>query len=232
MKAQLQWSALVIGMIVLIAGSLGCATMAASSVASDSDFYNRPLLSDEIIAIGKPDPALLKKMEQPNAVAFIGKKHTYMLYKGGDELDQVSQLKLDPQRMAMDLSSGRNLYRKDNQVWGEILLSYNTTSNDELAELTKGGFSAIPSSKNMVYQKTIYVEGVLYQAINIPPEQLSKLTKSRHFYLYNPRDAKPPILGKILKVPLVITAVAVDIVLAPVYIGAGALVLIGAAGNP
>jgi hypothetical protein len=236
MKSHIEWAALLISMIVLIAGSLGCATMAATSaVYSDDDFYHEAILSDEIIALGKLDPALLKELEQPHAIAFIGKKQTYMLYKGGEELEQVSRLKLDPKRFDTNLNGGGQLYRKDDQVWGEILLSYKlsykTTSNDEHAELTKAGFVAQQGAYDMLYEKKVYVEGIIYKAVQIPPEQLSKLSSPRPIHFFNPRDAKPPVLGKILKTPLVVIGVAADVILVPVYIGVGVLVLIGGVGS-
>lgn len=64
MKKQIQWLALVMTFVLGIAGSMGCATMAASSMVNsgDSDFYYKPVLSDEIVAIGRPDTALAKEL--------------------------------------------------------------------------------------------------------------------------------------------------------------------------
>jgi hypothetical protein len=77
-----------------------------------------------------------------------------------------------------------------------------------------------------MYRKSVSLEGQIYPAIPLTDEQMSKLTVHRPFNLYNPRDAKPPVMGRILKVPLIAAGVATDIVLAPVYLGVGTIVLV------
>ena len=236
MKHQFQWLALVLVFAIGVAGSMGCATMAASQVVSrgDSDFYFKPVLSDEIVAIGRPDVALKKELELPNAVAFIGLKNTYMLYKGGEELERISQLKLEGRRMDIDAARSYKLYLKDKQVWGELVLTYGggkPIAPEEVAELEKGGFTLIPRSHGPLYQKKVNIEGIIYPAIKLSDEQLSKLGARRAFNLYNSRDSKPPLLPKILKMPLIAAGVAADVVLLPVYLGVGVIVLVGAAAS-
>ena len=235
MKYQIQWLALVALFAIGIAGSLGCATMAASQAVnkSDSEFYYKPVISDEIVAIGKPDAALSKALGQEHVVAFIGLKNTYLLYKGGEELEQVAQLNLEGKRMTMDTSWSNRLYVKDKQVWGDVQLRYggNALSADELTELNKGGFTTLGSGKYVTYQKKVAVEGMIYPAVKIPEEQLAKLGVHRPINLYHSKDEKPPILPKILKAPLIPLGVAADIVLIPVYLGVGAIVIVGAASS-
>ena len=213
-----------------IAGSLGCATMAASAIVSgDGDFYSRPVITDEIVAIGRPDTVLAKEIGQTNVVAFIGLKNTYLLHKGGDELERISHLKLDGKRMDIDAARSYRLYMKGRQVWGEMILTYGGgafVSAEEQAELESAGFTALKGVRNNLYQKKVGIEGVIYPAIKLSEEQMSKLTTHRTFNLYNSKDAKPPILGKILKAPLIVAGVAADIILLPVYLGVGAVVLI------
>ena len=237
MKNQTKWLALVLGFVSLIAGSLGCATMAATSAVSrnDSDFYSKPALSDEIIAIGKPDEALAKKIGQEHVVAFLGIKNTYMLYKGGEELEQIAQLKLEGKRLDIDAARSHKLYLKDKQVWGELMLTYgggNVVSAAEQAELEKAGFTPIKGAKNNLYQKKIDIEGVISQAIKLSEAQMAQLITRREFNLYNPRDVKPPLLPRIahdiIAIPVVAVGVAVDIVLMPVYFGITAVVLVAA----
>jgi hypothetical protein len=230
MKKQMQWCALVVGFITLIAGSLGCATLLASSAANDhSDFY-KPVLSDEIVAIGRPDESLSKTLGQPNVVAFLGKKNTYMLYKGGEELERITQLKLEGKRMDIDAARSHKLYLKDKQVWGELILTYgggNEVSAAEQAELDKAGFSPGQGAKGKLYQKKVDIDGVIYPAIQLSNAQMAQLITRREFNLYNPRDAKPPMnVGATLMIPV---AVAADIVLAPVYLGIGVVVIVSAA---
>jgi hypothetical protein len=234
MKFQLQWIALVVAFVTAIAVSMGCATMAASSIVNsgDSSFYDKPVLSDEIIAIGRLDAALAKEMEQENVVAFIGLKNAYLLHKGGAELEQISLLKLDGKRMDIDAVRSYKLYRKDKQVWGELILTYGggaVVSVEEQAELAKGGFTAIKGVRNNQYQMKVGIEGMIYPAIKLSDQQMSKLTTRRAFNLYNPRDVKPPVIGKILKSPLIVAGVAADVALVPVYkviLGVTAVVLV------
>lgn len=215
MKFQLQWIALVMMFVIGVAGSLGCATMAASSISDGSrDFYYKPILNDEIVAIGRLDTATAKEIEQDNVVAFIGLKNTYLLNKGGDELLRISQLKLDGKRMDIDAARSYKLYKKDNQVWGELILTYgggNVVTLEEKTELEKGGFTPIKGGRSNQYQITVAIEGVIYPVIKLSDEQMSKLTTRRAFSLYNPRDAKPPVMRKILKNTLIATGMALDL---------------------
>jgi hypothetical protein len=236
MKHQIQWLALVLAFAVGVAGSLGCATMLASEAvkSDDASFYYTPVLSDEIVAIGRPDAKLAKELEQPDAVAFVGLKKTYLLYKGGAELERIAQLKLDGRRMDIDSVRSNRLYLKDKQVWGDLTLTYGggfPVSADDQAELEKGGFTVLKGARNNQYQKKVSIEGVIYPAIKLSDEQMSKLTTRRTFSLYNSKDAKPPVLNKILKAPLIAVGVATDIVLAPVYLGVGVIVLVGVAAS-
>lgn len=228
MKLQLQWIALVLAGIALIAGSLGCATMAASSAANDhGDFYSRAVLSDEIIAIGKPDAAMSKAMGKEHVVAFLGKENTYLLYKGGEELESISRLSLNAKRLEIDAIRTRALYVKDKQVWGDLVLTYGEgeeISAAEQAELQKGGFSLVGLDRYKRYQRKVGIEGTISPAIKISDDKKSKLTMHRAFNLYHPGDAKPPMnVGATLMMPV---AVAVDIVLTPVYLGVGLVVLV------
>ena len=232
MKSRLRWLALVAAFIALIAGSLGCATMLAVSAATNhSDFYNTPVLSDAIIAIGRPDPGLAKEIGRPSAVAFIGEKNTYLVSKGGDELDGIAHLKLDWKHLDINSTPVNNrLYLKDKQFWGELELVYgdgNPLSADEAAELARAGFSQLPGCKCPRYHKTIAVEGLVYPPMQLSDNQMSRLGMRRVLNLYNPRDAKPPIkVGAALLVPV---AVVADIVLTPVYLGVGVVILVGSA---
>jgi len=224
LKNQIQWLSLVAAFIISIAGSLGCATMAASSVGSgnDNSFYFKPVLTDEIVAIGKPDKTLSKELGQDHAVAFIGLKNTYMLYKGGEELEAIARLNLDSKRMDIDAARSHKLYKKDHQVWGELVLTYGRgepISTEEQAQLNKGGFYELKGSRNNQFQTRVNIEGVIYPAIKLSGEQMSKLETHRAFNLYHSRDEKPPVIGKILKLPLVAVGVAADVALVPVYIG-------------
>ncbi len=222
MKCQIQWLALVFVLAVSVPGSLGCATMVATeavdSIGSGGSSHSKPVLEDEIVAVGRPDAALTEQLGQEHVVAFIGLKKTYLLNKGGEELERISQLKLDGRRMKVHADGGR-LYIKNKQVWGDLVLVYggpNPISPEEQAELEKGGFRANVGLKT-IYAKQIQIEGVVYPAIKLSDAQLEKLTIHRNFSLYSPGSAKPPVTGKILASPLIVVGVATDIALIPVY---------------
>lgn len=233
--------------VTAIVSSFGCSTaylLSESSEESDrntsrnnNNFYQQPVLTDDIIAIAHPDAALSKTMGQPNVVAFLGKMNSYVLFKGGDELEYVSQLHLDGTNMDVDAIS-HNLYLKDKQVWGDLVLTYGYEKEitvEEQTELEEAGFNAEYLDKTKIYRKKIKIEGVIYPAFNLSDEQRSKLTTSRPFLLFNPRDAKPPLTTPtptftaetLLVLPITI---AEDVVLAPIELGVGVSVLmIGAA---
>jgi hypothetical protein len=195
----------------------------------DKAFYNTPVqrdeivyppvLSDEIVAIGRPDAALAKALELPRAVALIGLNNTYVLTKGGEELERIAQLKLEGKRMEMGEFNNR-LRLKDKRVRGELVLRYGggePISTAEVAELKKGGFTEL-GAKGPIYARTLGVEGAIYPALKLSDEQMSKLGTRHAFYLYNdPYDTNPPVLGKILLSPLIAMGAVVDIVLLPVY---------------
>ncbi len=224
MRDQLQWLALVAGFCALVAGSLGCATMLVSDATDTHDYTPTPVLTDEIIAIGQPDASLSKKLGQPDVIAFIGKKNTYMLYQGGKELAAIAGLQLDGRHMNIDADSSRNLFIKDQKVWGQLVLQYGEdmeVSTDERAKLKDAGFTQIDQTE--VYSRTVDIEGVVYPAISLTDAQMEKLTTQRKISLYDPNDNSPPLnLSKLLLIP----AIAVDIVLTPVYLFAGLVILV------
>lgn len=166
-------------------------------------------------------------------VAFIGLKNTYLLNKGGEELERIAQLKLDGKRLDIDAARSQRLYQKDKQVWGELTLTYGgglEVTTEEQAELEKAGFATMKGVKNNQYQKKLSIEGMIYPAIKIPDDVNSKLTTRRPFNLYNSRDAKPPVMGKVLKAPLIAIGVAADVALLPVYaVITGVVIVIGVA---
>jgi hypothetical protein len=233
MKVKNTWLALVLCLFAIGSVLQGCVTYFATEVdTGEKAYYDKPILTDEILAIGRPDDDLLKKMELSNTIAFIGRKNTYMLYLGGEELEQISKLKLNGKRITV--SSEQKLFLKDKQVWGEIELYYRgdkEVSTEEMSELKKGGFTPYKDSdKRQNFETSIRIEGVVYPAIKMTDDQLSKLKVTRRFNLYNPRESSPPMLGKVLKVPVVATGVVTDVMLAPVYLGLGAaIVVIGVA---
>ncbi|MEQ1621255.1 MAG: hypothetical protein ABL919_07590 [Methylococcales bacterium] len=224
MKQDYQWGILIVLFVTLIAGSFGCATLTATTAAKNNEFYTNPVISDEIIAIGKPDAALSKAIGHDHVVAFLGKKNTYMLYKGGEELEHISTLHLYGKRLVIDTTTHKNLYVKDKQVWGYIVLTYAKgleITPEEQEELIKSGFS---QPEYRTYQKKIEIAGIITPAIQLTDQQIATLATTRPFNLYNPRDVKAPSnIGATMMIPF---AVAADIVLSPFYLGVGLILLI------
>ncbi len=239
LKYQVLWVALVFLFVAGVAGSLGCMTMVASETADKLRAHNYvpPVFQDEIVALGRPDAALSQQLGQNHVVAFIGLKNTYLLNKGGEELERISQLKLDGKRMNVRSDNGR-LYIKDKQIWGDLLLTYgnhDTISAAERTELERVGFRAESKSGNY-YWKEIKIEGATCPAIKLSNEQMSRLTVRRAFNLYDPHNAKPPILSTILReyveAPMIVAGgVVADIALTPVYLGVGTIGIAAEAGR-
>lgn len=230
---KIKWLAWNLCLIALTAVLQGCATYAASkAVPGEKEFHSTPVLKDEILAIGRPDEKLLKQLDLSNTIAFIGRENTYMLYLGGEELEQISKLKLDAKRMSVD--STHSLHLKEKQVWGEIKLYYRTgkeVTAAEKVELELGGFKPVQRLEfgKGNYVTSVRIEGVVYPAIKISDEQISKLSVRRYFALYPPREASPPFMYKVVKIPIIALGIAVDVAIAPVYAGGVGIVLLGAA---
>jgi len=240
MKNQIQWIALVMTFVVGIAGSMGCATMAAREAASrhSERFNNLIVLTDEIVAIGHLDDSLAQSINQKNVVAFLGKKNTYLIYKGGDELERISQLKLNGRRMDLHATDHKAAFKKDNVVWGALNITYGATDGyslgytpTEKAALKSGGFVDVGGVSATHFYKRVDFEGVVYPALRLSGEQMSKLTVHRSIDFYQSKDAKVPVNVPAMLLP---AAVVVDVVLAPVYAGVFGVGLVGLAisGGP
>lgn len=203
-------------------GGLGCATMLAAdrrNPRADAHF-NRPVLEDVVIALARPDAKLAKKIENEHAVAFLGKKHTYLLLEGGELLNRVAD-ELDGGRVVLE-ERRQSLFIKDKTLWGTITLTYqlDPAVGSEEERLRALGFA--PTSAGL-YRRDISVQGLLYPPMKICPEIEGQFKQSRAIALFNPPDSSPPPdLAKVVLVPL---AIAVDIALTPVYVG-GLLILI------
>ena len=122
--------AIVIGLCCVGAvGGLGCVTWAVSESIDSRDrsvraaFLNKPVLSDSIFALARPDEALAKKIKNTDAIAFLGKKHTYLLAEGGKELKNIADGKLDGNKLTLE-AAPRQLFIKGKMIWGSVSLRY------------------------------------------------------------------------------------------------------------
>ncbi|MCP4702806.1 MAG: hypothetical protein GY862_38995 [Gammaproteobacteria bacterium] len=208
--------------ILLIAGSMGCATMFTMEAIKKENRPNKSLaLTDEIVAIGRPDAALAQELGQRNVVAFLGVKNTYMLFKGGAELEWIVRSGLNPERIKLDATQSRNLFIKDKQVWGHLRLTYGDRTGISFPEqqiLGRQGFSA---TGGQFYQRKVYIEGLLYPPIKLSAEQDSlKIRRAIHLYKTSSKPSKNYAAAALL--PL---AIATDVILTPVYLGVGIVLL-------
>ena len=201
-----------------VVGGLGCATMIATSSPNQRahDFYNKPVLTDSVFALARPDAALAKKIGCEGAIAFLGKKRTFLLVEGGAQLSRVAG-ELDGDKLTVD-SAPRQLFIKGKTVWGNVTLNYSPGQNTAPGESDRNKLQALgfKADNSGVYRLAVPVKGVVYPAAKLGKEVPNDFRKSRDIAFYNPPDSSPPPdLGKLITVPL---AVVVDVALTPVYL--------------
>lgn len=238
MKRCIQRSVLVAILIALISGTSGCHSSNVYRYASGGQGKQFLLFSDEIVAIGRPDADLAKKLGQEHVVAFLGRKHTYLLHKGGEELERIAQLDVDPQNISLMGSLGHitRLNYADNAVWGTVYLSHQVMyertigspnaaipaeEKKELQELEKAGFAVEYDrryGRPNWYFKAVEVEGIAQEPIRFSREQLDILTKRRTVNFYTPSESDSNVARKIKGALLMPGALLVDIVFAPMVV--------------
>jgi hypothetical protein len=202
---------------------MGCATMIMTELAPENKarMSKKRVLTDTIVALGKPDAASAKALGREDCIAFIGKAHTYMLHEGGQALWEISQLKLDGKRMTTDGATSESMFMVASQVWGTLTVTYDggtTLLPEEAAELTKGGFVADSRFGGRRYRRTITISGRVLPAINSSTVQMPKLQNSHRIAFYATEQHPPNPLVPIAQVAFVVVGVAADVVLLPVYI--------------
>lgn len=229
------WRFGVIALAVVCAGMTGCATFLASEMDSrDPEFHSQPLVVDKLIAIGKLDQKGEQVLEIPGGLVFLGEKQSYLIVKGGAELQAIAKSSIGPdvEILASYYESYNHLYIQDQKFWGEVALRASSGKGyppEQQAELDALGFvkneQDIFSKGPDVYRKTIALEGVVMKPIDVPANIVEHLTHSRSIAFYPPSDQKAPLNpGKYVVLPF---AVAVDVVTAPIQIlGFGAILLI------
>lgn len=236
MKRRIQCSVLAAILIALISGTSGCHSSNVYRYASGGQGKQFLLFSDEIVAVGRPDADLAKKLGHEHVVAFLGRKHTYLLHKGGEELEHIAQLDVDPQNISLMGSHITRLNYADDAVWGTVYLSHrvkyertigspNAAIPDEekreLQELEKAGFAVEYDrqyGRPNWYFKAVEVEGGAQEPIRFSREQLDILTKRRTVNFYTPSESDSNVARKIKGALLMPGALLVDIVFAPMVV--------------
>lgn len=198
-------------------GGLGCAstvvvgTALQKSPAQQGDV----VLTDTIVAYGVPGPELAKKMDNPNAMAFIGQQKTYLLVKGGDELMRIAK-ELQPEHVV--LFEDYKLYLQGDATWGTLGIRYehkppSPLSAEEEARLTNLGFT---KEHGASYLKRVKVEGKVYPALAVSSNDPHQLALSRKLVFRNPpTEGGHPNLANLALLP---ASLAVDVVTAPLQL--------------
>jgi len=216
---------LILSASAAVVGGLGCATMIATEAPNPfaDSYYRKPVLKDSVYAMARPDAALAKKMGQDGIVAFLGRKHTYLLLEGGVTIEKVAH-ELGGSGLTLDPDT-RQLYRKGNTIWGHVTLTYKpdvaSSVPQVLDKVTALGFVW---QKSGDYKLNVDVKGVVASASKLKKAIPDSFDKSRDIAFYNPPGSSPPPdVTKLVTVPL---ALVVDVALTPVYlIGFTVLVL-------
>lgn len=217
-------SALLVIAGVAAVGGLGCATMIATESPNPfaDSHYHKPVLTDSVYAMAHPDAALSKKMGREGVVAFLGKKHTYLLVEGGDRIEKVAH-EIGGARLTLEPGT-HQLYRKGDAIWGAITLTYrpdegpgSPTDPDKMKAL--GFVLQKPGAHNVKegdYILRVDIKGVVASAAKLKKAVPDAFDKSRDIAFYNPPDsAPPPDVLKLITVPL---GLVVDVALTPVYV--------------
>lgn len=213
------WRAIVLWLCCAGAvGGLGCATMIAAESPNPraKAHFNKPVLTDSIYALARPDAALAKQIGSPDAIAFLGKRHTYLLVEGGARLESIAR-ELDANALSLD-GGPRQLFLKDKTVWGTVALRYApppATAGDAAAtnRLATLGFVADGAG---AYRLSLPVKGVVHPPARQKKALPSEFKRPRTVAFYNPPNSSPPPdVSKLVTLPL---ALVVDVALTPVYV--------------
>lgn len=215
--------AVALGLAAAVVGGFGCATAVVGSGTSKTKVIEGAVvLSDDIVAFGRPDAAMAKSMGKADAVAFLGRANTYLLVEGGDAL--LSMTKLDPTRLTLTPDNHR-LFIKDKTVWGMLEFSYAsdvaTASEEEKALFkTLRFFRSSPTTMT----RKVSIKGAVYPAIALQGAAFTEMQKARKLSFRAPSSTETqPDLGSIALLP---AAIVVDVVTAPLQLlGAGVLFL-------
>lgn len=220
----------------------GCFTygMINEGLTSQSHRLSEAVLSDTLLAIGKPDAATSKLLGVPDALALAGAKNTYVLTKGGDKLSELAQLfqsnpTLDAERLVLiddSNKSAKRLFLDNETAWGIVEFNYEPVANgtytqNERQTLEKIGFTIGKDTLGRdSYELLINIAAAIKPAIKLSNANIPSFKKNRTLTFYEP-DSKTlvtkPKVGKILLLPF---SVAADVATSPIQLlGFGAFVL-------
>jgi len=139
-------------------------------------------INDTIVAIGQPDKALLKKLGHPKTIAFLGLKHTYFIFEGGEALVEISKV-LNPN--FIDITTDAKMSKDHENIDGTISISYfhpdgTQPGNEEISLLEKLQFKITDNYYNSIgYKRSITFKGVVGPKVDIPENQTKLLKRKR-----------------------------------------------------
>ena len=189
-------------------GTSGCATTILFS-EGQSRPHGELVLTDTIFALAIPDEAL-SKIIPSESVIFLGKKNTYALEVGGEELMYIAK-ELDGNKVKLDDTPDR-LLLEDNTVWGNLSVSYvvffgfTKTGKSEIEKLQLLGFRDYGFG---TYRKSIRIRATVSPPVSISEEQLQRFKRSRELNFYRPDGTtRTTDLGRLIYLPF---ALAIDL---------------------
>ena len=216
MKPSFNRLALAIVSTILLAGSMSCFT--AMTLERDMPSTTSPTFQDTVFAIGQLDEASLKKINNPDALVFLGEQCSYLLEQGGRELVAISK-ELDGKRLEIK-TSHPSLYLKEDKIFGSIAITYQrteviTSRATEAADLARLGFKQASENPER-YEKRITVKGLVNPKITMADSQMATFKVRRRIDFYNPPSSV--IVPTIEKYGLLPVAVAADVVTSPLQL--------------
>ncbi len=188
-------------------GISGCATTILFSEGKSRP-HGELVLTDTIFALAIPDETLSKRIPS-DSVIFLGKKNTYILEIGGEELMYIAK-ELDGNKLKLDDTPDR-LLLEDNTVWGNLSVSYvvlGITKKDR-AEIEKLELLGFQDYGFGTYRKSVRIRATVSPPVSIADEQLQRFKRSRDLNFYRPDGtSQTQDLGRMVYLPF---ALAIDL---------------------
>jgi hypothetical protein len=201
-----------------LVGGTGCFTMLVGAPLTKTiTTQEKESFTDTIQALGRPDASLLKELNIPDAIVFLGLKHAYFLVEGGDKLFQIA---IHPDLIGdkFDIHSRRDIYIKDDKVWGRVLINY----GDKKTPLASHEISALKSLGFTEYFKETYFglaldfRGGVYPAIDLAKAGVKSLGRTYDLIFMEPGvQTKEIAWDGVAELPLTL---ALDVVTAPLQV--------------
>jgi hypothetical protein len=215
-----------------LVGGSGCFTMLSKPYAKKVFIPEKELFTDTIQALGRPSESLLKEINIPGAVVFLGVKHAYFLVEGGDKILQFAN---HPYLAGIkfELVFKQNAYIKDGMVWGRLYIRYGEKgvllSSNEIAALKNLGFDL--HFEGFFAGISLSFRGKSYPPIDLSKSGFGALKRTYDLTFYEPSTSASEVSwsGILTKLPLTL---ALDVVTLPIQlIGFPVTIMTIAAGS-